>query len=93
MTNSRLILALCASLTALAFGTANAQTIYHSDGTTTTIIGNTAYHSDGSTSTQIGDTTYHSDGSTTSRVGTLITIPTVLRARALAILFITLMAL
>ena len=41
MTNSRLILALCASLTALAFGTANAQTIYHSDGTTTTIIGNT----------------------------------------------------
>lgn len=69
MTNSRLILALCASLTALAFGTANAQTIYHSDGTTTTIIGNTAYHSDGSTSTQIGDTTYHSDGSTTSRVG------------------------
>ena len=53
----------------LAIFIANSETIWHSDGSYTTINGDTAWHSDGSYSTRSGDTIYHSDGSYSTRSG------------------------
>lgn len=39
------------------------EIIFHSDGSTTNIIGDTTFHSNGDTNTKIGDTYFHSDGS------------------------------
>lgn len=63
------ILVALSSFMTIGISSANAETIFHSDGTSTTIVGNTAFHSDGSTSTQVGNTTFNSDGSSTTQVG------------------------
>ena len=50
-------------------GLAFSQTVFNSDGTTSTRIGNNTFHSDGTTSTRIGNNIFHSDGSTSTIIG------------------------
>ena len=45
-----------------------AQTYHHSDGSSTTKIGNSYHNSDGSSTTKIGNSYHHSDGSTTIKI-------------------------
>ncbi|MDD7599736.1 MAG: hypothetical protein SPJ69_05800 [Campylobacter sp.] len=47
----------------LAIFIANSETIWHSDGSYSTISGDTTWHSNGGYSTRNGNTIYHSDGS------------------------------
>jgi hypothetical protein len=44
------------------------DTIYGSDGSTSTTLGNTTYKSNGETTTRLGSTIYRSDGSTSTTI-------------------------
>ena len=48
---------------------AYAQTYHHSDGSSTTKVGNSYLHSDGSSTTKVGNSYLHSDGSSTTKIG------------------------
>ena len=60
-----LVISILLILSGLAF----AQTVFNSDGSSSTRSGNTIFNSDGSSSTRSGNTTFHSDGSSSTIIG------------------------